>query len=169
MKRFPFLLLALSVTFVSGCRTPAPDDNTTKNQGIAVNANLSVQAFDNDDKAVAVIIHEKPDGTGKEIIVSEPKVKVKRDKVKLRFHVFNNLDTEIGNVEMKFDVTDPFNGPPPFETGGTIKAGDDKKSQSRKAKNISPGLYKYTIRVFDAGGNPIPGLPPLDPEVEISN
>lgn len=170
MKRFLFLLLILSTTLGSTCQS-APQTNTAGvnvNLPVNVNSGESLGPLDKANKAVAVVLIANSDGT-KEIVVSQKTIKIKKNVEKLRFDVINNLNEEVGNVTMPFAATDPFDGTPPFVASGPIGAGDSKTSQTRKAKNIPDGKYKYWVKVRDKNGNPIPGLPDLDPEVEISN
>ncbi len=179
MKKFLFLLVALVSGMATACQPSGNNVNNGVNQNAGSNINQSVNinapvntnvnagitAVDKDDKGVAVIIQYKADGTTKEILVTQSTIKVKKNRQKLRFIVINNLDEDIGDVTMPFKTTDPFDGTP-FVAKGPTKAGETKDSQVRKAKNAN-GTYKYSVIVNGTDGKPLPGLPPLDPQVEI--
>lgn len=174
MKRALFWLLVLSVTCSAACQPPdgKGGGGNSYNQPVNGNTNQPVNgnsnggpgaaSRDKDDKAVAVIVRPTASG-GVDVLLSQNEIKLKKDKRKLRFVVINNLEDEIGRVEITFKTTDPFDGPPPFKTG-QVKAGEERATQARRATG-PVGVYPYNVTVYAADNTTV--LKSIDPQVEI--
>jgi hypothetical protein len=181
MKRFSFLLLAITLTFVAACQ---PAEN--KNSNASANSNAHANANQNitttisvADKSVQIFVYDDPANPGSYLIDDPGSVILhKKKNQKISWCVVYDGATTPDEV-----VVDNFRTPPPpatptarnpFGDGSdpdntfTIASGDfgtcKKGTKSPKA-TADLGTYKYTITV-KKGGVP---KGQLDPGVIITD
>ena len=178
MKRILFPALVLCAALASGCKTEPNNNNANQNANQAANqngantnqnviGNVNSGSLTRDPKNKAVLISVSEGDSGKEISVSPSTIYLSKGKgQKLRFIVYDNLDSDLKEVKIEFKSAagDPMDGSYTF---GGVASGTDEHSNSRGIKaGAANGAYKYTITVtVDGLATPVV----LDPEVEIGN
>lgn len=168
MKRILLLALLLALPLMFGC-PPGPNSN---NSNIGSNANqnankptpVGTTTFTKADKAVAILVFEK--GGATIAAIPDPiQVKISKNE-KVRWSVFNDLDQDIGKIEIDFGANNPLTNGPVY-TLGAIAAGDEDTTKTEaKTQAGKTGKFKYEIRVYDTSNHLIVKL---DPDVEIAN
>ena len=167
------LLLCVAASLNCGKAREERTLKGTQNENVAQNENLisNVNAVPTPEteglvrnpqnKAVLITVNQTDKGV--EIDVSPDKIKLSKGKgQRLRFYCFNNLDQDLGKVEVVF-TSGPFEGGA-IETG-TVPSGMEAHTSFRRIRqDAEPGNYKYSVRVTISGvKEPVV----LDPDVEI--
>lgn len=173
------IVCALAAVFCAPLVAAQAQQSASINQPIAViksagasavagqTVNVNVQS--KDDKVVALVVMNDQSVSDPQNILPAPYlIRLSASKnQKVHWCVFNNLDHDIGKVEIIFnDPAVPLADGPKYTTGAVLAGGSVclKSTQSKPVPKTT--TYHYKVNVYDASGKLVAYL---DPDVEVAN